>query len=30
MRYLNLLEDQLVAASRELSGAPAGSTRRVR
>jgi hypothetical protein len=30
MRYLNLLEAQLVAASRELSGAPAGSTARAR
>jgi len=27
MRYLKLLESQLVAASRELSGAPAGSAR---
>ena len=30
MRYLNLLEAQLVAASRELSGTPVGSTRRPR
>jgi hypothetical protein len=30
MRYLNLLEAQLVAASRELSGAPAASTARAR